>query len=172
MFDVDTPEGRMTKIFETDYSKIINKHRMYRWTASLLLPTIVFGSMFLPAAQAFTLLPLALPMGYAMYRHQVLDRILKNDVKEMWLMQNGAQIVVRTADGILHKLNIVDNDEYEIVQQAKSMLFIMQNSGRSYCISTKNAQSFDFNLIDRIVRAIHITTNRSTNVFHHILHKE
>ena len=110
VFDVDTPEGRMTKIFETDYSKIINKHRMYKFTAATLLPTIVFGSMFLPAAQATFLLPLALPMGYAAYRQQVLDKILKNDVKEMWLMQNGAQIVVRTVDGILHKLNIVDND--------------------------------------------------------------
>ena len=52
------------------------------------------------------------------------------------------------------------------------MLFIMCNSGRSFYISTKNANAFDFNLIDRIVRAIHVTTNRSTNVFHHIMHKE
>ena len=69
IFDVDTPEGRMTKIFETDYSKLVAKYRMFKWTATLLLPTIVFGSILLPMSQATMLLPLTIPMVYSAYRH-------------------------------------------------------------------------------------------------------
>lgn len=71
-----------------------------------------------------------------------------------------------------HKLNIMDNSEYEIVDQKKSIVFVMKNSGREFYIATKNAKAVDFNLIDRIVRAICIDTRRSTAVFHHILNKE
>lgn len=81
--------------------------------------------------------------------------------------------MVQTFDGVLHKLNIMDNDEYEIFDaKDKTLVFQMQNSGRDFYIAVKNAKDVDYNLIDRLVRAICVDTRRSTGVFHHILHKE
>lgn len=72
----------------------------------------------------------------------------------------------------MHKLNIMDNDEYEIFDaKDKSLVFSMQNSGRPFYIAAKTAKDVDFMLIDRIIRAICVDTRRSTRVFHHILHK-
>jgi hypothetical protein len=55
----------------------------------------------------------------------------------------------------------MDNDSYEIVEtKDKSLVFVMQNAGRDYYIAAKNANKVDFNLIDRLVRAICVTTNK------------
>lgn len=79
---------------------------------------------------------------------------------------------MQTVDGMLHKLNIMDNGEYEIIDaKDKSLVFVMKNSGREFYIASKNAKDVDFNLIDRLVRAICVDTRRSTAVFHHILNK-
>ncbi len=81
--------------------------------------------------------------------------------------------MVQTVDGLLLKLNIMDNETYEIFDaKDKSLVFQMQNSGREYYIAVKNAKNVDFNLIDRLIRAICIDTSRSTRVFHHIINKE
>lgn len=67
----------------------------------------------------------------------------------------------------------MENDHYEIINSKDGkLIFVMVNAGREFYIATKNANSFDFNLIDRIVRAICVETKRCTNVFHHILHKQ
>ena len=81
--------------------------------------------------------------------------------------------MIQTCDGLLHKLNIMDNGEYEIVDtHDKSLVFSMKNSGREFYLSSKNAKDADFNLIGRFVRAICVDTRRSTGVFQHILNKE
>jgi hypothetical protein len=74
---------------------------------------------------------------------------------------------------MLHKLNIMDNDSYEIVESKdKSIVFVMKNSGRDFYIAAKNAKKVDFNLIDRLVRAISVDTRKQTGVFHHLLNKQ
>lgn len=81
----------------------------------------------------------------------------------MWLMKNGNQLIVETYDGVLHKLNIIENREHEIIDNKdKSIVFVMKNAGREFYFSTKNASKLDFNLIDRVIRAICVETDRST----------
>jgi len=82
-------------------------------------------------------------------------------------------LILETYDGILHKLNIMENYEYEIVDtKDKSLVFMMRNSGREYYISASKASLVDLNLVDRVLRSICVDTRRSTAVFHHILNKE
>ena len=38
----------------------------------------------------------------------------------------------------------------------------MKNAGREFYLSTKNAVKLDYNLIDRVTRAICVETDRST----------
>ena len=81
----------------------------------------------------------------------------------MWLMKNGNQLVIETYDGVLHKVNIIENIEHEIIDSKdKSIVFVMKNAGREFYLSTKNAVKLDYNLIDRVVRAICVETDRST----------
>jgi len=116
---------------------------------------------------------LAVPACYFAYKSYMLHIMFKAEIEHMWLHQNGEQVIAQTLDGVKHKLNIMDNGEYEIVDSKDGkIVFVMINSGREFYISTKNAKNMDFNLIDRLVRAICVETKRSTNVFHHILNKE
>ena len=81
----------------------------------------------------------------------------------MWLMKNGNQLIVETYDGVLHKVNIIENREHELIDtKDKSIVFVMRNAGREFYFSTKNAIKLDYNLIDRVIRAICVETDRST----------
>jgi len=72
-------------------------------------------------------------------------------------------LVIETYDGVLHKVNIIENIEHEIIDSKdKSIVFVMKNAGREFYLSTKNAVKLDYNLIDRVVRAICVETDRST----------
>jgi len=87
-------------------------------------------------------------------------------------MENGSQLILRTFDGVMHKASIIENREHEVIQIKNSLIFVMKNSGREYLISCKDAKMMNYELIDRIVRAICVETNRTTQVFHHLIHKQ
>ena len=70
-------------------------------------------------------------------------------------------MVVETGDGLLHKLNIYDNREHELVETSDGLLFVMINSGREFTIAAKGAEKIDYDLTDRLVRAICVDTKRS-----------
>ena len=108
-----------------------------------------------------------------MWQALKLNILFKNEVKKMWLMKNGNQLVIETYDGVLHKVNIIENREHEIIDSKdKSIVFVMKNAGREFYLSTKNSVKLDYNLIDRVIRAICVETDRSTQVFHHLISKQ
>lgn len=81
--------------------------------------------------------------------------------------------MARTVDGKLHKINIIENDQYNIENEKDGTLqFEIYNGGKKFVILSRNVNSFDFNMIDRLIRAICVDTKSSTNVFHHILAKK
>lgn len=61
---------------------------------------------------------------------------------------------------MLHKLNIIDNDEHEIVDNKDHLLFVMNNSGREFLIANKNAKYIDYDLIDRILKGVCVDTGK------------
>ena len=53
--------------------------------------------------------------------------------------------MVRTFDGVLHKLDIFHNDKHEYKENKdKSLVFVMENFGRKYSIQTRNAEEIDY----------------------------
>lgn len=81
--------------------------------------------------------------------------------------------MLETYDKVLHKVNIIENREHETIDaKDKSIVFVMRNAGREFYLSTKNAVKIDYNLIDRVIRAICVNTDRSTQVFHHLISKQ
>ena len=79
-------------------------------------------------------------------------------------------MVLETFDKVLHKVNIVDNHENEF-QEAKdgSLIFVMINNGRRFHLATKEAELIDYDLTDRVVRAITVDTTRSQQVYHRLI---
>ena len=67
---------------------------------------------------------------------------------------------METYDKMLHKLNIIDNEEHEIVENKDHLLFVMNNSGREFLIANKNAPVIDYDLLDRVLKGICIDTNK------------
>jgi len=88
----------------------------------------------------------------------------------MYLLKNGAQMVIETFDKTLHKVNILDNHENSF-EEAKdgSLVFVMVNNGRAFKLPCKDAELIDYDLTDRIVKAITVETNRSQQLYHHLI---
>jgi hypothetical protein len=59
---------------------------------------------------------------------------------------------------MLHRLNIINNSEHEIVEKKGHLIFVMNNSGRSYLLSNKNATRIDYDMIDRLMKGVCIDT--------------
>ena len=88
----------------------------------------------------------------------------------MYLLRNGAQMVIETFDRVLHKVSILDNHKNEFAEAKDgSLIFIMINNGRRFHLATKDAELVDYDLTDRIVRAITIDTTRSQQVYHRLI---
>lgn len=79
-------------------------------------------------------------------------------------------MVIETFDKTLHKVNILDNHENSF-EEAKdgSLVFVMVNNGRPFKIGCKDAELIDYDLTDRIVKAITVETSRSQQLYHHLI---
>lgn len=61
---------------------------------------------------------------------------------------------------MLHRLNIIDNTEHEIIENNKSLTFVMTNSGRPFFLNNKDAIHIDYDIIDRILKGICVDSKR------------
>lgn len=59
---------------------------------------------------------------------------------------------------MLHRLNIIDNKEHEIVENKDHLVFVLNNSGREYLLANKNASVIDYDTIDRVMKGICVDT--------------
>ena len=104
---------------------------------------------------------LFLPTAFNIYDALKLKFIVfKTEAHKIWLYQNGEQILVQTYDGMLHRMNIIDNDTHEIVENKDHLVFVINNSGREYLIANKNAVKFDYDLMDRVMKGICIDSSK------------
>jgi hypothetical protein len=113
-----------------------------------------------------------LPALWQFFRNSRNIEAAENTVKRLFLLRNGDQVVAETADGLMHKLNIVLNTDHEIRTDKKDqLLFVMTNGGRDFRFTNKNAVSLNYDVVDRLMRGVPIDTVRSQQVFHHLIYK-
>jgi hypothetical protein len=72
---------------------------------------------------------------------------------------------------MLHRMNIIDNEEHEIVENKDHLVFVMNNSGREYLIANKNTVKIDYDLIDRIMKGISIDTLKFQKLYNRLLYR-
>ena len=93
-------------------------------------------------------------------------------VEKMWLLKNGDQVVVKTFDGVLHKVDIVQIEEHEVqTKKNKELINVMTSFGRSFSMSNKNAQYLDYDLVDRVIPVVPVDTVKHQSLYHHLIYK-
>lgn len=82
-------------------------------------------------------------------------------IRQMWLYENGEQLLLETQDDILHKIEIIHTDQHFLNEgKGKELIFGFTNGEREFGISNKGAEVIDYDFIDRVVRSICIDTKR------------
>lgn len=98
--------------------------------------------------------------------------VYKTEVYKMWLYQNGDQVLLQTYDGMLHRLNVIDTQEHEIVENKDHLVFVLNNSGREYLISNKDCKRIDYDIIDRLMKGICIDTNKFQKLYNRLIYRQ
>lgn len=116
---------------------------------------------------------LFLPAAVNLYDLAKLRLIVyKTEVYKMWLYQNGDQVLLQTYDGMLHRLNVIDTQEHEIVENKDHLVFVLNNSGREYLISNKDCKRIDYDIIDRLMKGICIDTNKFQKLYNRLIYRQ
>ena len=133
------------------------------------LPAAFSAAYLVPSVYLTLAYPMVFaPVIYGLYDAKKVNKSFQTEVLKMYLLENGNQMLLQTCDGLLHKVNILDNHKNEFAEAKDgSLIFVMINNGRRFTLTTKDAKEIDYDLLDRIVRAITVDTGRSQQVYHH-----
>ena len=69
-------------------------------------------------------------------------------------------------------MNIKDNTEHEIVEQKNHLVFVIENSGRTYLMSNLDCKKLDYNLVDRIMKGISIDTTKFQSLYNRLIYRQ
>ena len=123
---------------------------------------VYFASVTLGPQAYSVLYPLMFLPSFLLHRSgkKVKEQNL-DQIKKMWLMKNGDQLVCQTYDGLIHKMNIVHNSKHEVqVTKNKDLIFVMHNCSREFMLTNKDAKYLDYDLVDRVIKAVSIDTQK------------
>jgi hypothetical protein len=127
----------------------------------------------LPEDIAFLVEPaLLLPLGLSYRSFSRQQKDLAYTIRRMYLLENGQQIVLETYDGVLQRLNILQNDEYSHDSTGDGIVFTITNGERDFKIKTQGATLIDYDLTDRIVKGICVDTKKRGNLHHRIFERQ
>ena len=132
-FDMETPDGRLALVYKADQNR---RFSIANYVLLSAIPPVWLAPYFVPPEFLFyTYSAIFLPTLIA-FRDSIRGvRAKKSEVAQIDLYENGEQLLVRTYDGVLHKLDIYHNDKHEYKENKdKSLVFIMENFGRKYSI--------------------------------------
>ena len=132
-FNLVTPDGRLALVYKSEKYNVIGI-----WTLLLgsALPAALIAPSFAPAQYLlYTYSAIFLPAFYGIFDQVQRRRLRRKEVSEVFLYENGEQLLFRTHDNVLHKINILQNDTHRLDENKdKSLIFIVENSGREYYI--------------------------------------
>ena len=168
-FDIGTPDGPMALIFQAN--DISSQAMNWKVALASALPAAAMAAYMVPPVY----LPYAYPALFSPALYGIFDAYrtlpaFRGQVHKMYLLKNGAQMVIETFDRTLHKVSILHNHE-NAFEEAKdgSLIFVMVNNGRKFKLASKDAVLVDYDLTDRVVRAITVDTTRSQQVYHRLI---
>lgn len=130
-FDYLSGDGPLSLVFEASKAqqakskqrKLVGKFSM------AALPMVCLASILMPLGQPVFVYPLMfVPALYGLFDSNRANKQFKDAVKRMFLLKNGDQVVCETYDGLMHKLNISLNTDFEVqVKKNKELVWVMSN---------------------------------------------
>ena len=139
------------------YSKRVNNWKLSLAAAT---PASVLAYNLLGMAQPFVYPMLFLPTLYHLYDLQRIKAKSINQIYKFYLYQNGEQVLLQTYDGMLHRMNITDNEGFQIRELKDNLVFDVENGGRTYTLDNKDCELIDFELLERILKGIQVETHK------------
>jgi len=171
-FDFNSPEGPLSLVFHSS-DNFYKRANNWKLSTAVALPASIMAYMTLGAQFWWAYPMLFVPSLFNLYDMAKLKLIVfKTEVYKMWIYQNGNQILLQTYDGMLHRLNIIDNSEHEIVENKDHLVFVMNNSGREYLLANKNAQRIDYDMIDRLMKGVCIDTLKFQKLYNRLIYRQ
>ena len=116
-FDYQSGDGPLCLLYEGKDLKGLRKFLPNLWKIVLPLnfTSVYFASMIAGPQTSTFMYPLMFLPSYFTHRSGSKAREQSMDqIRKLWLMKNGDQIVCQTYDGVMHKMNIVHNAKHEI----------------------------------------------------------
>ena len=161
----------MTRVYKSGSQSGLNFWNIVLATA--IPPAILAPYMVPPDLLLYTYSAIFLPSVYALYDRLQRGRKALRDVAEIHLYENGQQLLVKTKDGVHHKIDIIHNESHRFIENKKdtSLIFCFTNSGREYYIGSKDTEEIDYQLMDKYIRAICIDTGRSQTLYHRLVNR-
>ena len=123
-FSIETPDGKLALVYQG-----AEERKMKNWQVilgSAIVPTLMAPYMVPPEFLFYAYSALFLPSSYAL-----LDRFMKNrrskvEVDEIHIYENGEQLLLKTHDGVLHKVLINQNDSHRYMENKDgSLIFVI-----------------------------------------------
>lgn len=106
----ETPDGRMALIYKSAQT---SKYNMWDAALAMAIPAMLannFLPQIDPMIDTFALFFLPAVSMYSLYDKQRRNTMQKMNVDEIFLYENGHQLLVKTKDSVLHKIDIIYND--------------------------------------------------------------
>lgn len=155
LFNYKSAEGKMAKVFTSTHSHNITSKL---WTLSVPLSA---GLAFYVQSLAMMnpLYFITAPILIRMLSNTITGRSGRKHVSDMYLLQNGDQALVKTFDGVWHRICIQDIKKYRMNDKKKHIQIDMKVGDRVYVLSTKNKTYVNFEVLDKIIKGICIQTN-------------
>jgi len=155
LFNYSSSEGNLAKIFEATHNYgTLSK----LWTATVPASLGIAGYFYqmanMGALYLYTPHLVLVPIVSRILNNMLVSRNGKSHVSDIYLLQNGDQILLRTIDGIWHKICIQDIQSYSMDDQAKHIKITINVFDKKYVISTQNKKFTNFEILNRIMSGV------------------
>ena len=125
-FDYKCGDGPLHLLYEGCDQSTFRPHT-WKVTLATALPAYYYGAFCMAANPYSFLFPLVFsPTLYYMYDGRKATKSFEDLIHKLWLMKNGEQLIMKTYDGVTHKINIAQNEKYSITPMKNNeLIFLM-----------------------------------------------
>lgn len=130
-FNLETPDGKVSLIYKSMAESRSFWPLVLGVSAPMTVLTNVVADLGDPMLQLAASVFFPLTSFYAAFALRMKRKVREHDVAEAYLYESGEQLLLRTHDGVLHKLDILHNDSHSFGENRdNSLIFIMENGDR------------------------------------------
>lgn len=159
LFNINSSEGKLTKVFKsTDSVTSLKNLWMLSVPGSVGLGYYLHELVSVGALYVYLPHLIVAPFLIRFINQAFVSLPATRVANEIYLMRNGDQILLKTIDGIWHKINIQEIQKYNMKDKGRIMYIDIITNNRKYSLSTKNKEFVNFEILDKVLKGVCIKT--------------